>query len=193
MIDYKETLLLPKTTFAMRGNLPKNEPKRYHSWFEKDVYAKMKKKRENAELFTLHDGPPYANGHIHIGHALNKILKDIIIKHNYFNGKAVRFTPGWDCHGLPIEQQVEKKLGGKAKKEALSKALGTGIGAECSFKDIKIYKTEKGAPKLALSKSIVKKFNILNATLSITHDGEYAISVVNIELNSPTTNKIKQF
>ncbi|HIC10154.1 MAG TPA: isoleucine--tRNA ligase [Campylobacterales bacterium] len=117
-MDYKETLLLPKTDFPMRGNLPKNEPHRYKKWFEKDVYSKMKKRREFAEKsFTLHDGPPYANGDIHIGHALNKILKDIITKFHYFNGEKVRFTPGWDCHGLPIEQQVEKKLGGKAKKE----------------------------------------------------------------------------
>ena len=94
---------------------------------------------------------------------------------------------------IALVKSYKTAAGFWATKEAFSKALGTGIGAECSFKDIKIYKTEKGAPKLALSKSIVKKFNILNATLSITHDGEYAISVVNIELNSPTTNKIKQF
>jgi len=121
-MDYKETLLLPNTTFQMRGNLAQNEPKRYAAWFERDVYTKMKEKRKGAESFTLHDGPPYANGHTHIGHALNKTLKDIIVKFNYFNGKSVRFTPGWDCHGLPIEQQVEKKLGSKAKKEALSTA-----------------------------------------------------------------------
>ncbi|WP_297443676.1 isoleucine--tRNA ligase [Sulfurimonas sp.] len=118
-MDYKDTLLLPTTTFAMRGNLINNEPKRYAAWDEKKVYEKMKAKRKDADSFTLHDGPPYANGHIHIGHALNKVLKDIIIKNNYFNGKSVRFTPGWDCHGLPIEQQVEKKLGGKKKKELL--------------------------------------------------------------------------
>ncbi len=121
-MDYKETLLLPKTDFPMRGNLAQNEPKRYSAWYEKDVYAKMKRLREGAKSFTLHDGPPYANGHIHIGHALNKILKDIVVKFHYFNGSAVRFTPGWDCHGLPIEQQVEKKLGGKQKKEELSTA-----------------------------------------------------------------------
>jgi len=121
-MDYKETLLLPTTSFAMRGNLINNEPKRYKAWEEKKVYSKMKANRKDAPSFTLHDGPPYANGHIHIGHALNKILKDIIIKHNYFNGKSVRFTPGWDCHGLPIEQQVEKKLGGKKKKEQLQTA-----------------------------------------------------------------------
>jgi len=119
-MDYKETLLLPKTDFPMRGNLINNEPKRYTSWYENDVYGQMKKQREGAEAFTLHDGPPYANGHTHIGHALNKVLKDIIVKQHYFAGKSVRFTPGWDCHGLPIEQQVEKKLGGKQKKEQFS-------------------------------------------------------------------------
>jgi isoleucyl-tRNA synthetase len=117
-MDYKETILLPKTAFPMRGGLPQKEPLKYKEWFKRDVYARMKKNREfSEESFTLHDGPPYANGHTHIGHALNKVLKDIIVKYNYFDGKKVRFTPGWDCHGLPIEQQVEKKLGGKAKKE----------------------------------------------------------------------------
>jgi len=117
-MDFKETLLLPKTDFPMRGNLPSNEPKKYKAWFDADMYEQMKAKREGAEMYTLHDGPPYANGDIHIGHALNKILKDIILKYNYFQGKAVRMTPGWDCHGLPIEQKVEEKLG-KSKKEAM--------------------------------------------------------------------------
>ena len=117
-MDFKETLLLPKTKFPMRGNLPANEPKKYQAWFDANIYEQMKVKRENAPMFTLHDGPPYANGDIHIGHALNKILKDIILKYNYFQGKAVRMTPGWDCHGLPIEQKVEEKLG-KSKKEAM--------------------------------------------------------------------------
>ncbi len=119
-MDFKETLLLPKTDFPMRGNLPQSEPKKYKKWFDTDdVYTTMKTKRHDAdEMFTLHDGPPYANGEIHIGHALNKILKDIILKYHYFQGKAVRMTPGWDCHGLPIEQKVEEKLG-KEKKEAM--------------------------------------------------------------------------
>ena len=121
-MDYKDTLLLPTTNFAMRGNLTNNEPLRYAAWDKNKVYQKMKANRKDAPSFTLHDGPPYANGNIHIGHALNKVLKDIIIKHNYFDGKSVRFTPGWDCHGLPIEQQVEKKLGGKQKKEQLETA-----------------------------------------------------------------------
>ena len=141
-MDYKDTLLLPTTTFAMRGNLINNEPKRYAAWDEKKVYFKMKNERRDAESFTLHDGPPYANGHIHIGHALNKVLKDIIIKHNYFNGKSVRFTPGWDCHGLPIEQQVEKKLGGKKKKEQLETAEIRKLCREHAAKFVDIQRAE---------------------------------------------------
>ena len=116
-IDYKNTLQLPKTTFPMRGNLPNNEPKVYKSWDTDKMYEKMKKNRQGCESFTLHDGPPYANGHTHIGHALNKTLKDMIVKYHYFDGKSVRYVPGWDCHGLPIEQKVEEKIGGKKKKE----------------------------------------------------------------------------
>lgn len=120
-MDYKDTLLLPNTDFAMRASLPENEPKRFKAWQEKGVYNIMKERRKGTKTdFCLHDGPPYANGHIHIGHALNKILKDIIVKTQYFNGASVRFTPGWDCHGLPIEQQVENKLG--EKKKTASKA-----------------------------------------------------------------------
>jgi len=120
-MEFKDTLLLPKTKFPMRGNLPNNEPKRYKAWYDAGMYEQMKIKREGAEMFTLHDGPPYANGDIHIGHALNKTLKDIILKYNYFQGKSVRMIPGWDCHGLPIEQKVEDKMG-TAKKETLSVA-----------------------------------------------------------------------
>ncbi len=141
-MDYKDTLLLPTTSFAMRGNLINNEPKRYASWDENKVYEKMKLNRKDAPSFTLHDGPPYANGHIHIGHALNKVLKDIIVKHNYFNGKSVRFTPGWDCHGLPIEQQVEKKLGGKKKKEQLEVAKIRELCREHAKKFVDIQRDE---------------------------------------------------
>ena len=116
-MDYKDSLLLPKTNFPMRGNLPQNEPKKYKLWDEKKVYDRMKENRKGAPSFTLHDGPPYANGHIHIGHALNKVLKDIIVKFHYFEGKSVRYVPGWDCHGLPIEQKVEEKIGSTKKKE----------------------------------------------------------------------------
>jgi isoleucyl-tRNA synthetase len=116
-MDYKESLLLPNTKFPMRGNLPQNEPKKYKLWDEQKVYERMKANRDDAPSFTLHDGPPYANGHIHIGHALNKILKDIINKFHYFDGKSIRYVPGWDCHGLPIEQKVEEKIGSTKKKE----------------------------------------------------------------------------
>ncbi|TQR33048.1 isoleucine--tRNA ligase [Campylobacter sp. MIT 99-7217] len=123
-MDYKDTLLLPYTDFAMRANLSEGEPKIFEKWFKDNyAYEKMKAKRKDAvKSFILHDGPPYANGHIHLGHALNKILKETIIKTHYFNAEAVRFTPGWDCHGLPIEQQVEIKLAAK-KKELSIKEL----------------------------------------------------------------------
>ena len=120
-MDYKDTLFLPMTDFAMRGALPQNEPARFKAWYEqRKIYEKMKAKRKGASVsFNIHDGPPYANGHLHIGHALNKILKDIITKTHYFFGEDIRYVPGWDCHGLPIEQQVEIKLGDK--KKSLSK------------------------------------------------------------------------
>jgi len=142
-MDYKDTLLLPKTGFSMRGNLPQNEPKKYAKWFDDDAaYEKMKKNRQNAKKqFTLHDGPPYANGHIHIGHALNKILKDIIVKTHYFFGEEVRYVPGWDCHGLPIEQQVEKKIG-KEKKESLPKSKIRELCREHAKKFIDIQRDE---------------------------------------------------
>lgn len=120
-MDYKDTLLLPNTTFSMRANLGENEKERFEKWFDNNyAYKKMKENRKNSsKSFTLHDGPPYANGRIHIGHALNKILKETIIKTHYFQNEQISFTPGWDCHGLPIEQQVEIKI--KDKKEDLSK------------------------------------------------------------------------
>ena len=119
-MDYKETLILPQTTFPMRGNLPQNEPQTYAQWKENNLYERLKNANKGAKSFVLHDGPPYANGHLHIGHALNKILKDIIVKYHYFKGENIRYTPGWDCHGLPIEQQVEQKIS-KDKKDSLEK------------------------------------------------------------------------
>ncbi|MDD2383989.1 MAG: isoleucine--tRNA ligase [Sulfurospirillaceae bacterium] len=143
-MDYKETLLLPQTDFPMRGSLPQNEPTRYAKWFSKEdsAYAKMVQNRINApQSFILHDGPPYANGHIHIGHALNKILKDIIVKTHYFFGEKVRYVPGWDCHGLPIEQQVEKSLG-KEKKDTLAKSKIRELCREHARKFIDIQRDE---------------------------------------------------
>lgn len=111
MTIYKDTLNLPKTAFPMKANLAQREPQMLKQWYEKDLYGQIRKKRENAKKFILHDGPPYANGDIHIGHAVNKILKDIIIKSKTLSGFDAPYVPGWDCHGLPIEHNVEKKAG----------------------------------------------------------------------------------
>ncbi len=108
---YKETLNLPKTKFAMKGNLAQREPNMLKQWEENDLYNKLRKIAAGRPKFILHDGPPYANGNIHIGHAVNKILKDIIIKSQTLGGYDAPYIPGWDCHGLPIELNVEKKLG----------------------------------------------------------------------------------
>ena len=122
-MDWKDTLNLPKTEFPMKGNLPNKEPNILAKWEELKIYDKLRDERKNSPKYILHDGPPYANGHIHIGHALNKILKDILVKYESMQGKDAPFVPGWDCHGLPIEQQVEKELKKKKiKKEELSKS-----------------------------------------------------------------------
>ena len=118
-MEYKETLLMPKTKFEMRGKLPTKEPKFQKRWKEQDIYEKMLAKREGCEAFVLHDGPPYANGDIHLGHALNKILKDVIIRSKFMEGYKVPFVPGWDTHGLPIETAIQK-LGHNRKEMELS-------------------------------------------------------------------------
>ena len=111
MTDYKSTLNLPETDFPMRGNLAKREPDTLQKWQEMDLYKAIRNARSGREKFILHDGPPYANGDIHIGHSVNKILKDIIIKSQTLSGKDAPYVPGWDCHGLPIELNVEKQIG----------------------------------------------------------------------------------
>ncbi len=111
MNDYKDTLNLPRTSFPMKGSLAHREPERLKNWEQSNVYQTIRDARAGAEKFILHDGPPYANGDIHIGHAVNKILKDIIIKSKTLSGYDAPYVPGWDCHGLPIEHQVQKKCG----------------------------------------------------------------------------------
>ncbi len=115
-MDYKLTLNLPQTDFPMQGKLPEREPATLARWQEHDLYAAIQTARSKAPVFILHDGPPYANGKIHIGHAVNKILKDIINKSKLSEGYRVPYVPGWDCHGLPIEIQVEKELGRPGEK-----------------------------------------------------------------------------
>ncbi|MBV36697.1 MAG: isoleucine--tRNA ligase [Rickettsiales bacterium] len=116
MSDYKDTLNLPKTKFEMRGNLPNREPKMLAEWEKNDLYGEIRKARAGREQFILHDGPPYANGNIHIGHSVNKILKDIVVKSKTISGFDSPYVPGWDCHGLPIENVVEKKVGKAGQK-----------------------------------------------------------------------------
>lgn len=106
--DYKTTLHLPATDFPMRGDLPKREPAILERWERDDFYAQLRAHAKGRPLFLLHDGPPYANGQIHLGHAVNKILKDIIIKSKHLDGFDAPYIPGWDCHGLPIEIAIEK-------------------------------------------------------------------------------------
>src|SRR5438105_3297470 len=99
--DYKKTINLPQTAFAMKANLPLNEPKRLEQWQAIDIYARIREKSAGRPKFILHDGPPYANGPIHVGHSLNKTLKDIVVKSRTMSGFDSPYVPGWDCHGLP--------------------------------------------------------------------------------------------
>ena len=115
--NFKDTLNLPVTEFPMKGNLPEREPKVVEKWLTTDLHAKILKKNEGRPAFTLPDGPPYANGDIHIGHVLNKCLKDFTIKYRNMSGYRAPFIPGWDCHGLPIEHKVTKELGPKRKEK----------------------------------------------------------------------------
>ena len=117
-MDYKETLNLPRTDFPMKADLPRREPAFLKRWADLDLYGKIRTQSVGRPKFVLHDGPPYANGHIHLGHALNKILKDIIVKSQPVTGFDSPYVPGWDCHGLPIEHQVDKEM--KAKGARLS-------------------------------------------------------------------------
>ncbi|MGF9965597.1 isoleucine--tRNA ligase [Bacillus rhizoplanae] len=114
-MEYKDTLLMPKTEFPMRGNLPKREPVMQEKWAEVNIYEKVQERTKGRPLFVLHDGPPYANGDIHMGHALNKVLKDFIVRYKSMNGFSAPYVPGWDTHGLPIEQALTNK--GVKRKE----------------------------------------------------------------------------
>ncbi|MGH6631140.1 MAG: class I tRNA ligase family protein, partial [Burkholderiales bacterium] len=111
MADYKHTLNLPDTAFPMRGDLARREPGWVKQWQEASLYQRIREAARGRPKFILHDGPPYANGDIHIGHAVNKILKDIVVKSKTLAGFDSPYVPGWDCHGLPIEHQVEKVHG----------------------------------------------------------------------------------
>jgi isoleucyl-tRNA synthetase len=126
--NYRATLNMPDTAFAMRGDLPKREPAWAKAWSDQGLYKKLRVARKGAPLFVLHDGPPYANGKLHIGHALNKVLKDMIVKSKQLAGFDAQYIPGWDCHGLPIENAIEKLHGRKLSRDdmqAKSRAFAT--------------------------------------------------------------------
>ena len=119
-MDYKKTLNLPQTGFPMKANLAVREPEQLGKWEQMQLHAKIRESSQGRQLFVLHDGPPYANGNIHIGTALNKILKDIIVRSRQMAGYDSIYVPGWDCHGLPIEHNVDKELGEKKKSLSLA-------------------------------------------------------------------------
>ncbi|MGR3782862.1 MAG: class I tRNA ligase family protein, partial [Albimonas sp.] len=112
-VDYRDTLFLPKTEFPMRAGLPKREPEWLARWAEQRIYHRLRESAQGRPPFVLHDGPPYANGHLHIGHALNKILKDFVVRSQQMLGHDSRYVPGWDCHGLPIEWKIEEQYRAK--------------------------------------------------------------------------------
>ena len=120
MADWKDTCNLPRTAFSMKANLQTTEPETVARWDAMDLYGKIRGARKGAPKFLLHDGPPYANGEIHMGHALNKILKDLVVKSHNMLGFDAPYVPGWDCHGLPIELKVDRELG--PKKQQMSTA-----------------------------------------------------------------------
>jgi isoleucyl-tRNA synthetase len=131
--DYSQTLFLPKTEFPMRAGLPQREPEILAKWQEMDLYRRLRETSAGREKFLLHDGPPYANGNIHIGHALNKVLKDIVVRSQQMLGKDSNYVPGWDCHGLPIEWKIEEeyRAKGREKPDFADPAAINAFRAEC--------------------------------------------------------------
>ncbi|MFW5487530.1 MAG: isoleucine--tRNA ligase [Desulfovibrio sp.] len=140
MSDYKKTLCLPKTSFPMKANLKQREPETLKKWEEIHAYDRMVAANEGNERYVLHDGPPYANGHIHMGTAMNKVLKDIIVKHRNMQGLKAEYVPGWDCHGLPIEHKVSQEL--KAKGKVVPAPVVRKICRDYANKFLDIQRTE---------------------------------------------------
>ena len=139
-MEYKKTLNLPKTSFPMKGNLPDKEPRILVDWEKQDIYAKIRQLRKGAKKYVLHDGPPYANGNIHIGHALNKTLKDIVVKFKTMCGFDSPYVPGWDCHGMPIEHQLFKEL--KKTKHDVDQVRFRKMAREFAIKFVGIQREE---------------------------------------------------
>ncbi len=165
-IDYKHTLNLPHTDFPMKANLAGREPARLLSWKETGLYEKIRAARVGSEQFILHDGPPYANGNLHSGHALNKILKDIIVKSKTMSGYDAPYRPGWDCHGLPIELNVEKKIG-KA-------------GVKVDAKTFRLHCRQYATSQISIQRDEFERLGVLGEwqTPYITMDYQYEANVV---------------
>ena len=171
-MNYKDTLNLPKTDFKMKASLPQKEPDTLRLWNESDIYSRIKSSRADKLKYVLHDGPPYANGHIHIGHALNKTLKDIVVRYKTMQGYYCEYVPGWDCHGLPVEHELFKKLNKKKtdipqiefRKKAYEYAMGFVDVQKQEFKRLGIF-GEWENPYLTTDKayeaSIIRSFGRL--------------------------------
>src|SRR4249919_1971424 len=127
--DYRATVFLPKTDFPMKAGLSQKEPAILARWAETKLYEQLRALRAGRERFILHDGPPYANGDIHMGHAMNKILKDIVVRSQTLLGKDAPYVPGWDCHGLPIEWKIEEQY--RAKKQSKDQVPPREFRGEC--------------------------------------------------------------
>jgi isoleucyl-tRNA synthetase len=166
MSAYKETLNLPKTAFSMKANLANREPNWLKQWQQEGLYQQIRDNRKNAPKYILHDGPPYANGHLHCGHALNKILKDIIIKSKTLAGFDAPYVPGWDCHGLPIELNVEKKHG-KA-------------GNKISVRDFRQKCREYATSQIDIQREEFQRFGVLGDWQNpyITMDFQYEANII---------------
>jgi isoleucyl-tRNA synthetase len=145
--DYKSTINLPETGFPMKADLAQREPKMLEAWEQKDIYGKLRKIAKGRPHFVLHDGPPYANGPLHLGHAVNKVLKDIVVKSHTLDGYDSPYVPGWDCHGLPIEHAVEKKVGR--------------VGAKISAKDFRAACRKFAQEQVELQRGEQKRFGML--------------------------------
>ncbi len=148
MADYKTTVNLPETGFPMKADLAQREPKMLEAWEQNNLYGKLREIARGRPRFVLHDGPPYANGALHLGHAVNKVLKDIVIKSHTLDGYDSPYVPGWDCHGLPIEHQVEKKLGGRA-------------GGKFTAKEFRVACRAFAHEQVNLQRSEFKRFGVL--------------------------------
>jgi isoleucyl-tRNA synthetase len=144
--DYKSTINLPETGFPMKADLAQREPKMLAAWEQSDVYGKLRAIARGRPRFVLHDGPPYANGALHLGHAVNKVLKDIVVKSHSLDGYDSPYVPGWDCHGLPIEHAVEKKVGR--------------VGAKISAKDFRAACRKFATEQVDLQRSEFKRFGV---------------------------------